>query len=83
MIRTENESVEKVVASKTFITFNKKCKIKCYDTYAVNEVIMHRHTRCVWIRLLQIAQDPHLTVSLAVVGGACIAATHHVGRNIS
>ena len=30
------------------------------------------------IRLLQIAQDPHLTVTLAVVGGACmaVAATH-------
>ena len=31
------------------------------------------------IRLLYIAQDPHLTVTLAVVGGACmaLAATHH------
>ena len=31
------------------------------------------------IRLLQIAQDPHLTVTLAVVGGACmaVAASQH------
>ena len=26
-----------------------------------------------WIQLLQIAQDPHLKVTLAAVGGACMA----------
>ena len=31
-----------------------------------------------WIQLLQIAQDPHLTVTLAVVGGACISSLHNV-----
>ena len=41
-------------------------------TRAVNELTMHRHTRCI-CHSSRITQDPHLTVTLAIVGGACMA----------
>ena len=38
-------------------------------------------SKILWIQLLQIAQDPHLTITLAVVGGACMGVADSRGAS--